>query len=137
VTNFNHLGKLPIFQNDIHEEIKIRLNSAKVSTILSRIFCLPVSCLTVSRKMYRTIILQFILCGYVILTLTWTEERVSSVFHYRLLGKIFGPKGGEVPRKWRRFHREDLHYRYSSSTKYLLSYKIKIRIKLPNLNFLF
>jgi hypothetical protein len=78
--------------------------------------------------MYRTIILQFVLCGYVILTLTWTEERVPSVLHYRLLRKIFGPKGGEVSGKWRRLHRKDLHYRYSSSTKYFLSYKIKKKV---------
>jgi hypothetical protein len=49
VTKFNHLGKSVSFQNGIHEEIKNRMDSRKVSTILSRIFCLPIGYLTISR----------------------------------------------------------------------------------------
>jgi hypothetical protein len=36
------------------------------------------------------------------------------VFENRVLGRIFGPKGGEVAGDWRKLHNEKLHNLYSS-----------------------
>jgi hypothetical protein len=36
------------------------------------------------------------------------------VFENRVLGKIFGPKKGEVIGQWRKLHHEELNYLYSS-----------------------
>jgi len=36
------------------------------------------------------------------------------VFEYRVLRKIFGPKGDEVTRQWRKLHNKELSDLYSS-----------------------
>jgi hypothetical protein len=36
------------------------------------------------------------------------------VFENRVLRRIFGPKRDEVTGEWRKLHKEDLHYLYSS-----------------------
>ena len=49
---------------------------------------------------------------------TWSlklrEELRLRVFGNRVLGRIFGPKMGEVAGEWRKLHNEDLNYLYSS-----------------------
>ena len=47
-------------------------------------------------KIYRTIILRFILCGCETWSLTLREERRLRVFESRVLRLIFGPKRGEI-----------------------------------------
>ena len=37
-----------------------------------------------------------------------------SVFEYRALRRIFGPKRDEVTREWRKLHSEELNYLYST-----------------------
>jgi hypothetical protein len=39
---------------------------------------------------------------------------LTEVFENRVLGRIFGPKGVEVIRNWRKLHNEELHNLYAS-----------------------
>ena len=47
-------------------------------------------------------------------SLTLRKERRLRVFENRVLRRIFGPKRGEVRRKWRKLHNEELNDLYSS-----------------------
>jgi hypothetical protein len=65
-------------------------------------------------KIYKTIILPFILYGCETWSLTLREEHRLRVFENRVLRRIFGPKRDEVTGKWRKLHNEELHNLYSS-----------------------
>jgi hypothetical protein len=65
-------------------------------------------------NIYRTIILPVVLYGCETWSLTLTEERRLRVFENRVLWKIFGLKGDEVPGEWRELHNEELNYLYYS-----------------------
>ena len=73
-------------------------------------FCLPV-CYpkNLKIKIYRTIILPFVLCGCETWSLTLREKRRPRVFENRVLGRIFGPKRDEVRREWIKLHNEELN----------------------------
>jgi len=45
---------------------------------------------------------------------TLREEHRLRVFQNRALRRIFGPKGDEVVRSWRKLHNEELHNLYAS-----------------------
>ena len=47
-------------------------------------------------KIYRTIILPVVLCGWETWSLTLREERWLRVFENRVLRRVFGPKRDEV-----------------------------------------
>ena len=75
-------------------------------------------------KKYRKIILRVFLYGCENWSLTFREERrlrVSEkniwlrVFENRMLRRIFGPKGDEVTREWRKLYNEELNYLYFST----------------------
>jgi hypothetical protein len=74
-------------QNDIHDEIKIRLNLGMLTIIQSKIFCPPFS----YQKIYRTVILPVVLYGCETSSLTLREEHRLGVFEKGVL-RIFGPK---------------------------------------------
>jgi hypothetical protein len=63
-------------------------------------------------KIYRTVILPFILYGYETWSLTVREEHRLRVFENRVL-RIFGPKR-EEDGSWRKLHNDELHSLYSS-----------------------
>jgi hypothetical protein len=42
------------------------------------------------------------------------EERRLRAFENRVLRRIFGPKGDDVTREWRKLHKEELNDLYSS-----------------------
>jgi hypothetical protein len=66
-------------------------------------------------KIYKTIILPFVLYGCETWSLTLREEHRLRVFEKRVIRRIFGPKGGgELRGVWRKLHNEDLHILYSS-----------------------
>ena len=74
------------------------------------------SCLqskNVKIKVYRTIILPFVLYGCETALLTLREEHKPVVLENRLLRRIFGPKREKVTGKWRRLHNEELNDLYS------------------------
>jgi len=60
-------------------------------------------------KIYRNIILPFVLYGCKTWSLTWTEERRLRVFENRVLRRIFGPKRDEVTGECRELHNEELN----------------------------
>jgi len=64
-------------------------------------------------KIYRTIILAFVLYGCETWSLTLREERRMRVFENKMLRRIFGPKRDDVRGEWRRLHNEELNL-YSS-----------------------
>jgi hypothetical protein len=102
-------------QNDIHDEIKNRLNSGNacyysVQNLLSS--CLISKNLNI--KIYKTVILTVVLYGYETWSLTLREEHRLRIFENRVLRKIFGPKK-EEDRSWRKLHNDELHNLYSSS----------------------
>jgi 16S rRNA U1498 N3-methylase RsmE len=53
-----------------------------------------------------------VLYGYETWSFTLREKSKLRVFENRVLRRIFGPKGGEVTKEWRKLHNEefnDLH----------------------------
>jgi hypothetical protein len=64
-------------------------------------------------KIYNTVILPVLLCGYETWSLTLGEEHRLRVFANRVLRRIFGPKTGEDG-SWRKLHNDELHSLYSS-----------------------
>jgi sorting nexin-29 len=96
VTKFKYLGMTLTNQNDIHDEIKSRLNLGN-AWYYSVQNCLS-SCLipkNLKIKTYKTVILPVMLYGCKTLSLTLGEEQRLRVFEKRELGKIFGPKREE------------------------------------------
>jgi hypothetical protein len=65
-------------------------------------------------KIYKTIILAFVLYVYETWPLTLKEEHRLRVFENRVLRRIFGPKWDGVTEEWRKLHNEELHNLYSS-----------------------
>jgi len=65
-------------------------------------------------KIYRTIILPFVLYGCETWSLTLWEERRLRVFENRVLRRIFGPRRDEVTGEWRKLRNEEHDDLYSS-----------------------
>ena len=65
-------------------------------------------------KMYRTIILPFVLYGYETWSLTLREECWPRMFENSLQRRVFGPKRDEVMGQCRRLHNEGLYDLYCS-----------------------
>jgi hypothetical protein len=65
-------------------------------------------------KIYRTIILHVVICGYITWSLTLREEHRLRVFEHRVLNGIFGLKRDEVKGGWRKYHNEGFRNLYSS-----------------------
>jgi hypothetical protein len=80
VTNFKHLETALTNQNDIHDEIKNRLNSGNACYYSVQNFCLPVSYKKLKTKIYRTVILPVVLFGCETWSLTFREEHRLRVF---------------------------------------------------------
>ena len=115
VEEFKYLGTTLTNQNSIAEEIKSRLRSGNacyhlVQNLLSSRL-LPKN---LKIKIYRTIILPFVLYGCETWSLTLREERKLKVFENKVLRRIFGPRRDEVMGDWKRMHNDELNDLYSS-----------------------
>jgi hypothetical protein len=93
-------------QNDIHDEIKSRLNSWNAS------YHLVQNLLVTYQK--KKIIFLVVLYGCKTWSLNLKEEHRMRVFENSMLRKIFGPKR-EEDGSWRKLDNAELHSLYSSS----------------------
>jgi hypothetical protein len=69
---------------------------------------------SVAIRIYKNVILNVVLYGCEIWSLTLREEHRLRVFENRMSGRIFGPKRDEVTGGWRKLHNEEFHNLYSS-----------------------
>jgi hypothetical protein len=114
VAKFRYLGTKLTNQNDIHDEIKSRLNSGNacyhsVQNLLSSRLISK----TLNIKIYKTVILPVVLHGCETWSLTLREEHRLRVFENRVLRRIFGRKREEEG-SCRKLHNDELHSLYSS-----------------------
>jgi hypothetical protein len=65
-------------------------------------------------RIYETIILSVVLCGYETWSLILREEHRLRVFENRVVRRIFGPKRDAMAGGWRKLHNEELHNLYSA-----------------------
>jgi hypothetical protein len=65
-------------------------------------------------KIYKTIILPFVLYGRATWSVKPMEEHRLMVIENRVIRRIFGPKRDEVTGEWRKLHNEEFHIFYSS-----------------------
>jgi len=63
---------------------------------------------------HQIFIFLVVLYGCETWSLTLKEERRMRVFENRVLKRIFGPKGDEVTREWRKLHNEEINVLYCS-----------------------
>jgi hypothetical protein len=114
VATFKYLGTTLTNQNDIHDEIKTRLNSGNacyysVQNLLSSRL-IPKN---LKIKIYETVILPLVLYGCGTWSLILREEHRLRGFEYSVLRRIFGPKRDEDG-SWRKLQNDEPHSLYSS-----------------------
>jgi hypothetical protein len=93
VEEFKYLGTTLTNQNSIAEEIKSRLRSGNACYhSLQNLLSSRLLSKNLKIKIYRTIILPFVLYGCETWSLTLREERKLKVFENKVLRRIFGPR---------------------------------------------
>jgi hypothetical protein len=115
VEEFRYSGTTSTNQNSIQEEIKSRLKSGNAcyysvqnllsSSLLSK---------NLKTKIYRIIVLSFVLYGCETWSLILRQEYRLRVFENRVLRRIFEPKMDKVIGKWKKLHNEEINDLYCS-----------------------
>jgi hypothetical protein len=101
-------------QNDVHDEIKRRLNSGNVSYYsVQNILSSRLISKNIKIKTYKTVILPVVLYGCETWSLTLSEEHRLRFFENRVLRRIYVPKR-EEDGSWKKLHNDELHNLYSS-----------------------
>jgi len=109
VEEFKYLGTTLTNRNYIQEETKSRLKSGNACYhSVQNIFSSRLLSKNLKIKIYRTVVLPFLLYGCETWSLTLREDRRLRVFENRVLRRIFGPKRDEVTGEWRKLHNEEL-----------------------------
>jgi hypothetical protein len=99
----------------MQEEIKSKLNLGSACyNLVHSVLSSRLLSGNVKVKIYKTIILPSVLCGFETLSLTIREEHRLRVFENSVLRRIFGLKWDEVVGQWWKLHNEELHIFYSS-----------------------
>jgi hypothetical protein len=108
------LGTTLTNQNDIHDEIKSRLNSGNACYYsIQNLLSSRLISKNLKIKTYETVILPVVLYGCETWSLTLGEEHRLRVFENRLLWRICGSKR-EEDGPWRKLHNDELHSLYYS-----------------------
>jgi hypothetical protein len=103
------LGTTLTNQNDIHDEIKSRLNSGNACCYsVQKILSSRIISKNLKIKIYKTVILPVVLYGCETWSLTLREERRLRVSENRVLRRIFGPER-EEDGSWRKLRNDELH----------------------------
>jgi hypothetical protein len=114
VAKFKYFGMPLTNQNDIHDEIKIILNSGNACYYSVQNLHISYQ-KNLKIKIYKTVVLLVVLYGCETWSLILREEHRLRVFENRVLRRIFGPKR-EEDRSWRKLHNDELRGPYSSLT---------------------
>jgi hypothetical protein len=113
VAKFKCLGMALTNQNDIHDEIKSRLNSGNACYLsVQNLLSSHLISKNLKIKMYKIVILPVVLHGCETWSLTLREGHRLRVFENRVL-RIYGPNR-EEDGSWKKLHNNELHGLYSS-----------------------
>ena len=114
VEKFKYLGVTVTNTNDIHEEIKRRINLGNECYYsLEKILSSHLLYKKLKVTTYKSTILPIVLYGCETLSLTFREEHKLKVFENTVLRKIFVAKRDEITGEWRKLHNAELHALYS------------------------
>ena len=105
MAEFKYLGTIITNRNEMHKEIKHRLNSGNVCYYaLHGLLSSQLLSKNIKLKIYKSVIPPVISYGCETWTLTLREEKRLQVFENKVLSQIFGPKRDDQTGEWRRLH---------------------------------
>ena len=105
IEKFRYLGVTVTNTNDIHEEIKRRINMGNACYYsLEKIVSSRLLSKKLKVKTHKSIILPVVLYGCETWSLALREEHRLRVFENKVLRKIFGAKKDEITGEWRKIH---------------------------------